>query len=105
MRSITPDDEDFIEMLNEELFKKDRIIYNYDMLIHSLNKELSAKSGMVRELQKESVRIKIEEDSMLRRRAFIKIFLKEKYNIDMEVEDFDEFITEKKFEEAKKRKK
>lgn len=100
-----PGDEDYIKALNHELFKRDRIIYNYDTMIQMLREESQTKDKTIANLRVALSLYKIEDEQIQRRHAFVKSFMKDKYNIDMSVADLDEFITEKKYVAASKKRK
>jgi hypothetical protein len=98
------DPKQIIEYLNMEIYKRERIIQNYDLLIQQLNQEVAnndtKKDKVIAKLQKDLSNYIAEEQGMMARRAFLKMFLKEKYNAS--IEDLDEFVTEKRFENRNK---
>ena len=89
-----------------EMYKRERIISNYDLLITNLNEQLTKKNSekdkIIHQISKELDIYKREEVNMMQRKAFMKMFLKERF--DASIEDLDEFVTEKKFDNRKKKK-
>lgn len=99
-------------MLQYEIYRRENIIQNYELLIKKLNEDIeekiSQKDKIIKEQSKLLSSYRLEENNMLERRAALELFLKQKYKAS--IEDLDEFITEKKYDdriknEQRKRKK
>mgnify|MGYP000912745075 CR=1 FL=1 len=106
------DEKQFIQMLQYEIYRRENIIQNYELLIKKLNEDIEEKISQKDKIIKEQSKIlssyRLEENNMLERRAALELFLKQKYKAS--IEDLDEFITEKKYDdriknEQRKRKK
>ena len=106
------DEKQFIQMLQYEIYRRENVIQNYELLIQKLKEEVeekvSEKDKIIKEQSKLLNSYRLEENNMLERRAALELFLKQKYKASLE--DLDEFITEKKYDdriknEQRKRKK
>lgn len=106
------DEKQYIQMLQYEIYRRENIIQNYELLIKKLNEDIeekiSQKDKIIKEQSKLLSSYRLEENNMLERRAALELFLKQKYKAS--IEDLDEFITEKKYDdriknEQRKRKK
>lgn len=99
------DPQEIIGFLNFEIYKRDRIIMNYDTLIDSLRTKLQSKNSTkdktIHDLKNRLADMQQEGVMMLQRKAYLKMFLQERCNTKLE--ELDEFITEKKFDARKKK--
>jgi len=99
------DPQEIIGFLNFEIYKRDRIITNYDSLIDTLRGNLNSKNSekdkTIADLKNRLADMQQEGIMMLQRKAYLRMFLQERCNIKLE--ELDEFITEKKVDARKKK--